>query len=94
MDHARSFLGGKEIHEFISGLVRALEERIRTKRRAYVGKTYFPEKDWRSRGKSFQKLRTDVNSDCVIDEWPQNSTVVQSTVWAMFSRILWRVVVE
>jgi hypothetical protein len=64
----RSLFGVKEIHEFISGLVRAWEERTRTRRRAYVGKTYCPEKDLWSRGKSFQKLRGDVNSDYVVDE--------------------------
>ena len=55
MGQAQSFLGGKEIHEFISGLVRAWEERTRARRRAYVRKIYFSEKDFRSRGKSVRK---------------------------------------
>jgi len=41
---------------------------------------------------NLSKAERDIDSDDVVDEWPQNSTVVQSTVWAMFSRIPWRVV--
>jgi len=41
---------------------------------------------------NLSKAERDINSDDVVDEWPQNSTVVQSTVWTMFSRIPWRVV--